>query len=341
MSDQSMMDPVVAEVEALMQDGKPLEALRHAVEANRTARSAELERRLVTWRRQAYAQIDHPQGLADWPPQYADPFPGETGLPAIDASALTTDILAGAILHHGALWVRGLVPAEEAARLRDDIEAARLARNDHHAGTPGSETAAWYSPIPGTDVAPEQRHWVEVGDGVRTTDSPRFTFNLIELFESRGLIDVIAGFLGERPALSVLKSTLRRVNPNAGTDWHQDGAFLGASVRSVNVWLGLSDCGEDAPGLDLVGRRVPYVLQTGSHGSIFDWAVGPELVRTLEDGGAPVLSPVFAAGDAVLFDHLMVHRTGVRAGMTKSRWAVESWFFAPSKYPMGQVPVFV
>jgi len=83
------------------------------------------------------------------------------------------------------------------------------------------------------------------------------------------------------------------------------------------------------------------VLQSGSHGSIFDWAVGTGMVDILAQGGAPVLSPVFAAGDALLFDHLMLHRTGVRPGMTKSRWAIESWFFAPSAYPLEQGPVMV
>jgi hypothetical protein len=332
---------VTARVEALLQAGRPLDAIAHAVAANRASPSAELERCLVGWRMDAYARLPHGPGRPDWPPEYADPFPGMDGLPAIDAADLTAEILGGAILHHGALWIRGLVDPDEAARLRAGIESARVARDLYHGDGAEEGGDAWYSPVPGRHVAPEQRRWVELGDGVRTTDSPRFTFALIELFERQGLIDVIAEFLGERPALSVLKSTLRRVNPDAGTDWHQDGAFLGAHVRSVNVWLGLSDCGEDAPGLDLVGRRVPYVLQTGSHGSIFDWAVGPGIVDTLAQAGAPVLSPVFAAGDAVLFDHLMLHRTGVRPGMTKSRWAVESWFFAPSAYPMEQVPVVV
>jgi hypothetical protein len=329
---------VAARVEALLHAGRPLDALCHATQANRAQRSAALERLLVGWRMDAYGHMPHGPGRADWPPLYADPFPGHAGLPAIDAAELTSDILGGAIIHHGALWVRGLVDAAEAASLRDGIEAARAARAAH---ARSGATDAYYTPIEGPHADPEQRYWVEMGDGVRTTDSPRMAFELIDLFERHGVIDVIAGFLGERPALSVLKSTLRRTGPEAGTDWHQDGAFLGADVRSVNVWLGLSDCGEDAPGLDLVGRRVPYVLQTGSHGSIFDWAVGGGIVDTLAAGGAPVLSPVFQAGDAVLFDHLMLHRTGVRAGMTKSRWAVESWFFAPSAYPMAQVPVLV
>jgi hypothetical protein len=166
-------------------------------------------------------------------------------------------------------------------------------------------------------------------------------FDLIDLFDTSGVIAMIAAILGERPALSIGKSTLRRVPHTSDTDWHQDGAFLGAGVRTINVWLSLSPCGIDAPGLDVVARRLPYVLQTGSHGAQFDWSVGPGLVDLLESGGVRVESPVFAAGDALMFDELMLHRTGVRPGMTKSRWAVESWFFAPSTFPMDQAPIVI
>ncbi len=109
----------------------------------------------------------------------------------------------------------------------------------------------------------------------------------------------------------------------------------------MNVWLALSDCGVDASGLDVVAQRLPYVVQTGSHGAYFDWSVGQGMVDVLAEGGAPVVSPAFKAGDALLFDHLLLHRTGITPAMTKSRWAVESWFFAPSFYPMRQVPLLV
>ena len=63
---------------------------------------------------------------------------------------------------------------------------------------------------------------------------------------------MIAGYLGERPALSVKKWTLRRVPIDTSADWHQDGAFLGSGIRTINMWLSLSQCGADAPGLDIV-----------------------------------------------------------------------------------------
>jgi len=108
----------------------------------------------------------------------------------------------------------------------------------------------------------------------------------------------------------------------------------------VNVWVSLSHCGEDAPGLEIVPSRIPYIVQTGTHGSYFDWDVGEEMVK-LATGGAPTNSPVFQPGDAVLFDQMLLHRTGVKPGMTKDRYAIESWFFAPSTYPEDRIPLVI
>ena len=43
----------------------------------------------------------------------------------------------------------------------------------------------------------------------------------------------------------------------------------------------------------------------------------------------------------MLFDHLCLHRTAIEPTMKKTRYAIESWFFAPSVYPdpVKQVPL--
>jgi hypothetical protein len=46
-----------------------------------------------------------------------------------------------------------------------------------------------------------------------------------------------------------------------------------------------------------------------------------------------VIRPVFEAGEALLFDELFLHSTAADPSMAGSRYAVESWFFAPSAYP--------
>jgi hypothetical protein len=150
--------------------------------------------------------------------------------------------------------------------------------------------------------------------------------------------DLVTAHLGERPFLSANKCTLRRVPVDSNTSWHQDGAFLGAEIRTINLWLSLSDCGVDAPGLDILPRRVDEVLETGTRGAIFDWSVSDSIVDELAVD-VPVVRPVFAPGDAVLFDHLLVHRTAVAPGMTRERHAIETWMFTPSGYPEAQIPI--
>ncbi len=196
---------------------------------------------------------------------------------------------------------------EQAEQLRLGVERALAARDAYHAAADEAAGASlasradpgWYVPADVPELS-NDRPWVENGGAVWTSDTPPMLSALIDTFSQSGVIDHIEQFMGERPGLSVGKSTLRRVPITSGTDWHQDGAFLGRDVRSVNVWLALSDCGVDASGLDVVAQRLPYVVQTGSHGAYFDWSVGQGMVDVLAEGGAPVVSPAFKAGDALL-----------------------------------------
>jgi hypothetical protein len=318
-------------------------AIDMATQAARRGQDHELLAALAAWRKDAYDRMTHPAGRDTWPPSLPDPCPGVAGIPSVHASDLTADILGGAIFHHGCLRVNGLVSGAVAAELQAGIDRA-LAAQEAAIAARAATDPGWYVPleIPSlTDI----RHWAQrlstSCGAVWTADSPPMLFKLIEVFSHSGVLGHIAELMGERPALSVTKSTLRRVAPGSNHDWHQDGAFLGHDVRSVNVWLAVSACGRDAPGMDVVARRLPYIMQTGSHGACFDWSVGPGLVEILAAGGAEVVTPEFAAGDALLFDHMMLHRTGGRTDMRNNRWAIESWFFAPTNYPTDQVPLLV
>ena len=35
----------------------------------------------------------------------------------------------------------------------------------------------------------------------------------------------------------------------------------------------------------------------------------------------------------MIFDQYLLHRTGVKEGLSKDRYALEAWFFAPSHFP--------
>ena len=254
---------------------------------------------------------------------------------------LDIDSLRAGLARHGCVHVRGMLDAAQVERLVDGIDRALAACDAGLAGAPVSETTPWYAPFtppPGRYRIGGRRSWIRASGGVWTADSPRMLFELCELIEQMGIGALVEQHLGERPALSANKNTLRRVPVDTNTNWHQDGAFLGQDVRTLNLWIALSPCGTDAPGLDIVPRRFDTVLPTGTDGAIFDWSVSPDVVAEAA-GDVAVVRPEFEAGDVLLFDHLMLHRTAVAEGMTRERHAIESWFFAPSGFPEGQIPL--
>jgi hypothetical protein len=331
--------------EALESAGALVEAIEAYSEANRRQRDARIERHLVRLRHDAFELLDRSAGPADWPPSGDDPFADCPGIPEISADELTADAIRGGIVHHGSLLVRGLVPPARVQQLIEDIDRSMAAHDERVAGAPDSPDESWFVPFnAGPAYKPLgffRRKWVREGGGVWTIDSPRALFDLIETFREVGIGEVIEEYLGERPAFAVDKCTLRRVPVDiAGADWHQDGSFLGGGIRTVNVWLALTACGgdADAPGLEIVPRRLQEVAATGTDGATFDWSVGPGMVEKVSDG-VDLVRPRFEPGDALLFDELNLHRTATRPGLRSERYAVETWFFAPSRYPADQVPI--
>jgi Phytanoyl-CoA dioxygenase (PhyH) len=338
------LDPshALAAGDALEAEGRLLEAVDALGTANRLRRDTEIERRLVRLRHEAFARLDRSRSPGPWPPRVRDEFPGTSGPPVVSPDALTLPVLRSGILQHGCLLIRGLVPQPRVDRLVEGIDRALEACDRHAAGAPSSETTPWFEPFapgPGYSVG-VKRKWVRDSGGVLTGDSPRVLNDLIETLEEVGLGQLIRAHLDERPVLSMNKCTLRRVPPEAsnGTDWHQDGAFLGDGIRTVNVWLSLSHCGQDAPGLDIVPRRLDGIVETGTEGAIFPWAVAPAMVERVS-AEAPVCRPIFEPGDALLFDDVLLHRTAGDPEMTRERYAIETWFFAPSTYPGKQIPL--
>ena len=300
---------------------------------------------MVKLRNHAFGELGEPRSrFADPVPMGPGSDPADAGLPAVAAAELSGPVIRGAFLSHGCLIVRGLVPPRGAADLQAGIDRVFEARDANVGGAPIAETAPWYEPcVPDPEYADSValgRGFVGTGSGIWTADSPRVLFELLEAFEEAGLRRPITEYLGERPAISVNKGTLRRAAPEVGTEWwHQDGAFLGEGIRSVNVWLSLNRSGIDAPGLEVVPRRLERILDVGTEGADFYWSVGDAVVARTYDGSFS--RPIFEAGDALLFDHLFLHRTGTAPEMTKTRYATETWFFAPTAYPdpQEQVPL--
>jgi hypothetical protein len=330
---------LVEQANELASTGQVLAAIDRLQGAGDGAATSELEVRLVELRSQAIDELP-PTGLDSWPRTAPDPFPDVVGRPPeVGRDELDATLLAGAIAHHGSLIVRGLVDPADVAKLHHAVDQAFAARDDDE-GTV-ADRDSWYHPFEQGSkhkLFPAKRY-------VRIIDSPRSLRQLIDVYQGIGLVDIVTEHLGERPALSAHKCALRRLTAEPGeqsSDYHQDGAFLGKGIRTVNAWLALSPCGGDipAPGIDIVPRRVDHILDTGVDGAHLDWTASEAVVERAAMGMA-IVRPVFQPGDALLFDELMVHRTGFSDGMTDERTAIESWFFAPSVYPDDHVPLVI
>ena len=198
-----------------------------------------------------------------------DRLPEADGLPEIAPADLDPELLRAGILRDGCLLVRGLVPREAAEAFASSIERSFAERERGEAAAPG-----WYEefePDPRFDPI-DDRPWIKEGGGVLAIDSPLLSFEMLELFESAGVTELVAGYLGEPPLISVEKTTLRKAEPTVGGAWHQDGAFMG-DVRSLNLWLALSRCGDVAPGLDIVPRRLEEFAPTGTDEAVLSYQV--------------------------------------------------------------------
>jgi hypothetical protein len=304
---------------------------------NREQPDRETERRLLRLRHAlGVRRLDPGAGIELAAPDFAA-LPDGDGLPELAAADLTPGLLRAGILRDGCVLVRGLVDRDAALGFGAQIDRAFAARTACEAG--GAAAPGLYEefdPETQFEVA-SVRPWIRDGGGVLATDSPMLTFAMLELFASAGLPELVGGYLGEPPLLSVHKTTLRKAEPVVGGAWHQDGAFMG-DVKALNLWLSLSRCGDEAPGLDIVPRRVDRVVI--DHDVMLD----VELTRAKAQeaaGDVPILRPIFEPGDALFFDELFLHQTASDPAMPNPRFAIESWFFGGSAFPGDYAPIAV
>jgi hypothetical protein len=315
---------------------------------NRRDRSPDRERELLRLRQRAAAALI---AAAEEPPARPanEVALDEDGLASIGRSDLNAARVRGAILGHGYALVRGLLDRNEALSFADEIERVFRARSSE--GEEGGLYEEYRPAPPYPQIAKRVRAWIEAGSGVLAADSPRLMFEMLELLDRSGLRSLVRDYLDEPVLVSVQKCTLRKADPGPPGGWHQDGSFMGRT-RALNVWIALSDCGEDAPGLDFVPRRIGDLVETIGIGAEAELAkparerkpspgttlVAHETAEAAADG-AEIVRPLFRAGDAMLFDDLFLHRTGSNAEMPDPRYAIESWFFGASGFPRDYVPL--
>jgi len=332
-------EAILAKANGLLDAGAGRAAVDLLVAAIAEHEDPPLETALVRVRHMAAASLapGTPRAIL---PAGSDPFAPDT-IPEVTKEDLTPEVLAVALARHGSLLVRGLIPADTAGRLLTDVRHAMAGSEAHADGAPEADTAPWYAPfepVEGFSFGEITRRFARANDCVLSVESPRTFAHIIEVFNQARIGELLEAYLGEWPFLSAKKSTLRRATPSSQTDWHQDGRFLGADTRTVNVWVALTTCGDTAPSVEVIPHAFDRIVETGTDDAKFAESVSRAAVARL-DGVPPSVMPRFAPGDALLFNQMTLHRTDIRIGMTDDRYAIESWFFAPSTYPYEQVPV--
>jgi hypothetical protein len=316
-------------------------AIAELKQANGASRSDANERRLLELRHELGLLRLHGNGSR---PEHASPdidaLPVvESGLPEIPAADLTPGLLRAGILRDGCLLVRGLVDRERALRFAGLIDQSFAERERHDGGaaaTPGFYEE--FTPRAGSGE-PIAREWIKMGGGVLAADSPRLAGAMFEMFDVAAVPELVRGYLGEAPLISVQKTTLRKADPSVPGAWHQDGAFMG-DVRALNLWLSLSRCGDESPGLDVVPRRLEDIVSTGTDEAMLSYQVSQRMAEEAA-GDKPIIRPIFEPGDALFFDDLFLHQTGSDPSMPKPRFAIENWFFGGSAFPVEYSPLAV
>lgn len=315
--------------------------IERLTQANRANRDRDAERELLRLRHIAGIRLLIGNGAKpEHPSPDFDHLPEAEPLPEFQREEVTPELLRAGILRDGCLLVRGLIDRDEALRFADQIDRSFAERERLEAGESPAE--GYYEEFQARhpfEIAEGARIWVKEGGGVLAPDAPMLTYEMLEMFEAAGLPRLIGDYLGERPMISLQKTTLRKAEPHVGGAWHQDGAFMG-EVRALNLWVALSRCGDEAPGLDIVPRRLEELAATTTDEAVLSYQVSRSKAEEAA-GDKQILRPIFEPGDALFFDELFLHATGSDPSMPKPRFAIESWFFGGSAFPAEYGPIAV
>jgi hypothetical protein len=308
-------------------------------ESARSSRDVDAMRRLLRLRHEAGIRLLDSNGHQ---PQHPSPdfdaLPEADGLPEMDPKDVTPELLRAGILRDGCLLVRGLVDRERAEEFARQIDRGFAEREKQDQGEAAAE--GYYEPFEQNPrFEGSKRAWVKEGGGLLAADSPLLSFEMLEMFRSAGLRELVGTYLGEPPVISLQKTTLRKAEPDVVGAWHQDGAFMG-EVRSINLWLSLSRCGDESPGLDLVPRRLDELVPVGTEGTWLPNQVSQQVAEEAA-GDLEIQRPIFEPGDALFFDELFLHKTGSDPSMPNPRFAIESWFFGGSAFATQYAPIAV
>lgn len=279
-------------------------------------------------------------------------------IPEIDAADLTVDFVKKSIREKGCVIVRKFFDADEVALMRSYVDHA-FAIHDDNTGIVNkylSKQVDLAEVLEKTkaDIEEKQKtnptytNTAKVGPTLRrplgnssylTAQTPMLAEKLFKLYEKKQLKTLLRSYFGNEPCVSVYKWVLRRGSPPGWPiDFHQDGAFMGDDIESLNCWIPLSDCGAglDVHGMDIVPVRHMSAFEKGT--GMRNWMVSAKCVVDQYSEDA-IVTPTFHAGDMFFFDHLLVHRTQSIPNPATKRYAIETWFFDSVNFPKNQIPL--
>ena len=174
---------------------------------------------------------------------------------------------------------------------------------------------------PGLLTPPQIQRWL-----ARLDDHPAGSLKLSQVLDLEEVLQALRALRAElpvRPRVLVGQCWVRRAQPPH--HWHQNGALhhdfiarpTGVPLPMRTVWIPLTPCGVDAPGLAWVQPSLDHLLAPSElhHDRV--------LARF---GAARIEHPALAAGEGLLFDGGLLHRSHVHPAMTRSRTSIELRF---------------
>lgn len=143
-------------------------------------------------------------------------------------------------------------------------------------------------------------------------------------------VNLARHYLGKQEPTQNPSSFIRALVPGPNDQrlpFHQDQTILAAPL--LNVWIPLTPCGRDAPGLEVAvagERKQLAVAGSPDHPVVVERSRIDEALVEKTYGTDALWAPEFETGDALVFTGVTVHRTHIRPEMTKSRLSVELRF---------------
>lgn len=138
--------------------------------------------------------------------------------------------------------------------------------------------------------------------------------------------------LGPLGVVCPSSSFLKRIEPHeyarAKIGWHRDAdaADTARLGHCLNIWVPLDDVGIDAPSLQFVrGSHKAMRARPCTYSGRGDFEIPDDGVSFVAEHfpDAEVDTPLLAVGDAVVFDHHLLHRTQLMTGEVLARRSLE------------------